>query len=207
LGDWNSPFAARDPDPSEFLIQAASVIAAGSKGIMYFQTIFETNATYPDTWAAMKNFNLDVGALREYIREGDVINSVTTTDGFSFASESQVSAIRSSNAIVVIAISFANAGGYGDPECWLGENVHWRVLDHTIDNISIGIPADFGVVVDAFEVLNGEIYNASISTAPGSVVMSDVYIDNTVQKRIFVLANTPTVRSQVQQNLATALRR
>lgn len=194
----------RDPDASEFLIQAASVIAAGSKGIMYFQTIVETNATYPETWEALANFNTDVGAIREYLREGDVINGVESSDGFEFTSNSSVSAIRSSQAIIVVLISFANAGGYSDELCWAGLDVHWKTLDHTIDWIRVTIPSDFGHVVDAFEVLDGSIIpvTGDLTIASKLVTVTNVDIPTSVSKRIFVLANTPEVRQTLQNNLS-----
>ena len=94
---------------------------------MYFQSTVQRNEYYPQTWAAVQLFNTDVGAIREFLRQGDTINAVSTSDGFNFTSNSTVAAIRSQSAIVVVAISFANDGGYHDITCELGENVHWKV--------------------------------------------------------------------------------
>ena len=199
---WNSPFAVRDPDASELLLQAASVVAAGSKGIMYFESNVELNAEVPETWQAIKDFNTDIGAIREFLRQGDVINSISTSDGFEFASPSTVAAIRSPSVIVVVAINFNNAGGYNDYLCEIGENIHWIMLDHTISSIAVDLPADFGPVVDVFELLNGQILEfGGVAVTGVDVAFTNFTITAQVAKRVVLLANTLDVRTEVQANL------
>ena len=98
--------------------------------------------------------------------------------------------------------SFANDGGYGDVRCVLGFNDHWLVTNHTISSIAIGIPNDFGPVVDTFEILNGAVSNVTeIDVQAASVSFSNVVIAADVNKRVFVLSNTPTLRQQIINNL------
>ena len=69
------------------------------------------NEYYPETWVEIGNFNKDVGAVREYLRQGDCTDMVATTDGDDWNTESLVQAIRSPSAILVPVINVKNDGG------------------------------------------------------------------------------------------------
>ena len=106
----------REPNPDEARIQAMSVIAGCAKGLMYFQSEvrnenneFNNNDSltdqvsekkyYPQTWEEIANFNKDIGAVREYLRQGDCTDMVDSSDGNYYHSHSITQTIRSPEAI------------------------------------------------------------------------------------------------------------
>ncbi len=176
------------------------------------------NQYYPETWTEIGYFNKDIGAVREYLREGDCTDMVSNSDGSGWDdTDSMVQAIRSSEALIVTVINFHNHGGYNDELCLIGRNEHWIIWNHTIAEIGITIPTDFGSVVDMFEVQNGIIYNITdqlaFSTAvlgmnihgsaikANKVTFSKVRVGPELSTRLFVLANNPEVRKKIQNNL------
>ena len=166
------------------------------------------NKYYHDSWKALGAFNRDVGAVREYLRTGDCTDMVTNSDGDAFDAKSIAQAIRSSNAIIVIVISVKNDGGYSDAKCEIGSNEHWDVQDHTVDEIAVGVPPDFGKVVDSFEVLNGQIITVPTSYESSSddgavdkVKLSSISLPKDHPVSLYVLANSPQVRADVKAHL------
>ena len=175
------------------------------------------NDYYPKTWKEIGNFNKDIGAVREYLRQGDCTDMISSSDGSGFDADSIVQAIRSPEAVIVTVINVHNHGGYSDALCEVGKNEHWLIWDHKIDKISTTIPTDFGKVVDMFEVQNGDICNVSSevsfskielgTTLLGEVIsgdqitFSDVHVDSDLSTRLFVLANNLQVRKDVQNKL------
>lgn len=155
--------------------------------------------------------------MREYLREGDCTDMISSSDGSGFDADSIVQAIRSSEAIIVTVINVHNHGGYSDAECEIGRNEHWLIWDHKIDTVSATIPTDFGKVVDMFEVQNGAIYNITSQVSftkielgknllgeaisGDQVTFSNVKLSSELSTRLFVLANNFQVRKNIQSNL------
>ena len=155
--------------------------------------------------------------MREYLREGDCTDMISSSDGTGFDADSIVQAIRSSEAIIVTIINVHNHGGYNDALCEIGKNEHWLIWDHRIDKVSTTIPTDFGKVVDMFEVQNGAIYNITNqvsfsklelgTSVLGEVITGDqatfsnIQLSSELSTRLFVLANNLQVRKDVQSNL------
>lgn len=170
---------------------------------------------YPDTWKEIGNFNRDIGAVREYLREGDCTDMYISTDGTDFHAHSLTQVIRSQEAIIVPVINIKNDGGISDIGCGLGENLHWKLDPHTVDTIVVTIPTDFGKVVDTFEVRNGAIIKAQFDLEQVSLgkdyhgnelrtitaSLSAVAMTPDLSTRLFVLANSADVRSDVQKKL------
>lgn len=176
----------------------------------------EENKYYPQTWVEIGNFNKDIGAVREYLRQGDCTDMVITTDGDGWDTKSLVQAIRSPSAILVPVINVKNDGGYNDEECAVGVNMHWKLNPHSVTQINVTIPPDFGNIVDMFEVRNGDIENitsVSVSSvelgtnyygdkvASGVVNLNHVHMDQTLSTRLFVLANSDKVRQDIKNKL------
>ena len=147
---------------------------------------------------------------------------ITSSDGDGWTTESLVQAIRSPSAILVPVINVKNDGGYNDPECELGINEHWKLDPHSVSEITVTVPHDFGSVVDMFEVQNGAILNISSSLGDlvssvrlgvgcsgqggeglptQTVTLSHVHMDQTLSTRLFVLANSDAVRRDIQNKL------
>ena len=164
---------------------------------------------YADTWVEMANFNKDIRAVSRFIFEGDCNDMATTSDQGEWDQvASVVQSIRSREAILVTVLGLHNHGGYSDLKCEAGENVHWLIWDHRVDVVQVGIPPDFGSVVDQFEVQNGKVLNVTmeINTPASDVGLTHVKFNNvkttpSLITRLFVLANTPAVRTEVENNL------
>ena len=173
---------------------------------------------YHDTWKEIGKFNQDIGAVREYLREGDCTDMVKNSDGDngSYHVKSLSQAIRSRNAIIVPVINLKNEGEISDLKCEAGANEHWTIDDHGVDSIAIGIPSDFGDIVDSFEVRDGKIYeisnikNETVSLGTdyhgnelmgGSTTLKNIALSSSMSTRLFVLANNKNVRKDVQNNL------
>ena len=130
---------------------------------------------------------------------GDCTDMVTNSDGEGFSADSVTQAILPSLFPVV---SFHNHGGYNDLGCAIGEDLHWEIWDHTIDQITVNIPAGFGSVLDKFEVINGHISEIlDVSMQTGKVVFSAVQMPHDHPVHLFVLANTADVGKDVQNRL------
>lgn len=206
----------REPEPYEYRVQAMSVIAGCGKGLMYFQSEISENEYYPQTWVECSNFNKDIGAVREYLRQGDCTDMVTNSDGDGWDTESLAQAIRAPEAIFVTVINLKNDGGYNDLGCEIGENLHWKMNPHTVDQVIVTIPPDFGSVVDKFEVQNGKILNIN-SVNHSSVVVGKSYYGDDIEAqqvsingihmttdlatRLFVLASSTDVRENIKNRL------
>ena len=81
----------------------------------------------------------------------------------------------------------------------------FQTINHTIETINIGIPADFGAVIDVFEILNGELLELQNTSVQSDLVtVSAFLIPSNVSKRIFLLANTLAVRQEVLRNLGAS---
>ena len=175
------------------------------------------NQYYPDTWVEIGNFNRDIGAVRQYLQQGDCTDMLTNSDGDDFGADSVAQVIRSLEAILVIVINLKNDGGYNDEECTIGINEHWKFNPHGVKLITVTVPPDFGSVVDMFEVQNGAVLNISgmVQTSNAylgkdyyarpiraqTVAFSNVWMKRDLMTRLFVLANSASVRQTVIHNL------
>lgn len=142
-----------------------------------------------------------------------------SSDGNGFHTESITQVIRSQDALLVPVINVKNDGGINDPGCGLGEDLHWKLNSHTVDSIKIIIPNDFGKVVDTFQVLNGDILDANIEIESatlgkdyygndlvgGMATIGSLHLTTDTSTRLFVLANTPNVRTDIKKRLDNPL--
>ena len=163
------------------------------------------------------NFNKDIGAVRQYLLQGDCTDMLVNSDGLDVDAESVAQAIRSPEAILVPVINLKNDGGYNDAECAIGINEHWKFNPHTVKHLVVTVPPDFGSVVDMFEVQNGAVINITGMTEvfqthlgrdyygrpikAQQVSLSNVEMSSKLMTRLFVLANSPDVRQTVIHNL------
>lgn len=143
---------------------------------------------------------------------------VESSDGNDYQSNSITQTIRSPEAIILIVINLKNDGGISDLQCEAGMNLHWKVKDHNVESIEVKVPNDFGNIVDTFEVLNGKITNMSDirieyktevlgidlygnELVGGSMKFPNVALSSSQSTRLFVLANSPSVRENIENNL------
>ena len=149
------------------------------------------------------------------MREGDCTDMFKSSDGTGFHTESITQTIRSQQAIIVPVINVKNDGGISDIKCGIGQNLHWKLDPHTVDSITVTVPTDFGSVVDKFEVQNGKILEVNADheqtilgkdfngedMVANTVTLSGIHMTKDLAARLFVLANSPDVRTDVQKKL------
>jgi hypothetical protein len=183
------------PDPQEILVQAFAVLAAGGKGLMWFQTNQEEADHNPARWQAIASANRMIGAVRELVRSGDLTSDATAIEGVL------VESIRSSRAIVVPVINHLHTAEPDDISC-LRANIsessvpRW-VLDDVETNINIAVARDFGVV-DVFEVTASAIVDADYRVSERTLTLPNIGLSNRVPVRLFVLARDEELRAEIE---------
>ena len=147
----------RQVDPAELAVQVTSVVAAGGKGLM----IFETDVTYAGlpAYDTLRTLLREIGAMRELYRAGDATGAAQalTSDGASAGDDIIVEAILSPRAVIVVVINTRAAAenGYNDITCLLGAP-HWTFAPVSLAAVAVALPVDF-VVADSFEVFNASV--------------------------------------------------
>ncbi len=186
------------PDPQEILVQAMSVVAAGGKGLMWFQVNQEEADYRHDRWEAISQSSWMIRGVRDYLREGDLTGMVTVSP------DVLANMIRSREALVVPIIDLGVASNVTDTKC-LGSLVsealvpHWILADLN-PSVGVIVPDDFGVV-DIFEVnLDRTVSDPSFawSVSGRTVTFAGVPLSNAVPVRLVVLAADLSVRDDVQ---------
>jgi hypothetical protein len=183
------------PNPPELYAQAFESIAAGAKGLMWFQSNSDEGTHSPPRWEAITRVNRMVGSVRELLRTGDPIGARSTGSAI-------VEAIRSADAIVVPVVSLATRSGPTDLGCGtvLSEAgvPHWTWDPTTVD-LSLTVPDDAGVL-EVFEVTPDGVADpagVSIATSGRTLTLSGVSLAASVPVRLFVLARTAGLRDDV----------
>jgi hypothetical protein len=188
------------PDPQEILVQALSVVAAGGKGVMWFQTSMAEADYRPARWDAISRANWSMRGVARYLREGDLIGAVPGND------VTIADAIRARDAIVVPVINIDTATAPSDIACAAvateGMVPHWTLRNAT-PTVTVHVPADFGVV-DVFEVTDGVVADpaATFSFAGRDLTFAAVPLSNSIPVRVFVVAGAPGVRAAVAAAVA-----
>jgi hypothetical protein len=185
----------KQPDPQEILVQGFSVIAAGAKGFMWFQTNQKEAKKRPDRWDAIVAVNRMVRGVRELLREGDLTGLATAPP------EALVEAIRSREAIVVPVIDLKTTDGPDWPSCGLASTVpsllkHW-IFASISPEVTVTVPDDIAVE-DVFEVKPGSVVDAPSKASGRALSLGPVALSNATPVRLFVLAARKDLRAEVQ---------
>jgi hypothetical protein len=99
---WNkSTFGLVQPEPQEIDVQAISIIAAGGKGLMWFQTQLAEADHAPKRWEVIVHANRTFRAVRDELRVGDLTGRAKTKG------EAIVEEVRGREAIVVPLVNLA----------------------------------------------------------------------------------------------------
>ncbi|MBI5532046.1 MAG: hypothetical protein HY898_04975 [Deltaproteobacteria bacterium] len=203
-GGWNRAVLGIEihvqPDPQEILVQAMSVVAAGGKGMMWFQTSqLEAKHSAP-RWNAISAINWTLRGVGPLLREGD-LSGAATVDG-----KVLVEAIRARKAMVVPIINVDFASAPTDVACAAVATEamvpHWT-LNSIAPTVRVQVPGDLGVA-DVFEVLDGAVVDSS---APWAVDQRElrfegVPLSNDTPVRLIVLASSKDLRSEVAAAMA-----
>ncbi|MBM4371019.1 MAG: hypothetical protein FJ098_05155 [Deltaproteobacteria bacterium] len=189
------------PDPQEILVQALSVMAAGGKGLMWFQTNMDEADYAPARWEAIGEANALFRAVRPWLREGDLIGATVDDPALAIAD-----AIRAGDAIVVPVINLKTSAAPTDIACGaalVAEFLvpHWVLASHG-PMVTVEIPGDFGVQ-ELFEVRadGTQDMDWEYSVQGRELTLGPVPLDNADPVRVLVLAADPSVRNRVEQLL------
>ncbi len=199
LGNW-----AGQPNAAEVLVQAFSVMAAGGKGLMWFQSRQDDAGNAPQTWAAMAQANWVFRGVRDRLRVGDVTDAATATGDIL------IEMIRAPDALIAVLIDIGSTAGPDLISCGIasigGPVPHWALTDQQVA-VSLAIPDDFPVV-DGFEITVDDSgpqivdipYDATI--AGRQVTYHQVPLSAAVPVRVLVLAASDAVRDQMAAAMA-----
>ena len=198
---WNrgsgASLVVRQPDPTELSIQAWSVVAAGGKGLMYFQTDMglALGAARP-TWDAIAAVNHAVHALAPRLREGDPTVTVRASND-----DVIVTGVRARDAVLVVAIDVRSSAGFDDARCLFEPSPHWRV-DANTPHVTVAWPPELALA-DAFEVQGGAVVAAPPATRAGrEVTFPYLALDAERPVRVLVLASSSAARAEIAAALA-----
>jgi len=188
------------PDPQELLVQGMSVVAAGAKGLMWFQVDEKEIKHSPARWQAISTLSWMVRGVRRLLREGDITGMARTSPG------ALVEMIRAPRALVVALINTSVAKKVDDT-CNALKYVselsvpHWILASHS-PTVTLTVPADLGVA-DLFEVVGRQVVSLPYATQVSGreLVIQGVPLDNQTPVRLFVLAESGQVRAQVAKDL------
>ncbi len=194
------------PDPQEILVQALSVMAAGGKGLMWFQTSMEEADREPARWDAIGDANRLFRGVRRLLREGDLAGLATSPAASS--GDALVAAVRARGAVVVPVIDLVSTAAPTDVTCaaaqiGLGAVPHWELGALTTD-VVVAIPDDL-TVADVFEVTPAGVVDVASPVVDGAgrtITIPGVALDNTAPARVYVLATDPLLRDEVAAEMA-----
>ncbi len=186
------------PDPQEIAVQAMSVVAAGGKGLLWFQSNQDEAAHAPARWDAIARANRIVRAVREHLRVGDVTGMVATDAG------SLAESIRARRAIVVPIINLTADATVDDIACGAGflagDFPHWTLASHDA-SVRVTVPDDFGVA-DVFEVTAAAVVDAPAFAIDGrDLAFGAVRLDNETPARLLVIAGDADLRDEISADL------
>lgn len=187
------------PDPQEILVQGFSVMAAGAKGFMWFQTNMKEAERVPARWDAISYVSWTTRGVRELLRSGDLIGGVKTTGS------ALVDAIRAKEGVVVPVISTKTSSGPTDLGCQtalggVGAIPHWQMAPQTLD-VSVTVPTDLAVA-EVLEVTDKTVkVVAGIKVTGRTLTIPGVALDNGTPARVFVLASSKDLSAKIAAQL------
>ncbi len=190
------------PDPQEIEVQALQAMAAGAKGLMWFQTLLAEADLAPERWEAIADANWVFRAVRAHLLEGDPTGAATV-DG-----QAIVESIRAPRALVVPVTNLLAVEQPDDLTCLSGrlpdnEIPHW-VLGAQDLRVRIPVPTDltayevFEVTPDGVSPLRG----VRLGVEGRTLVLDGVRVDNDRAARVFVVAADARVRAEAEAELA-----
>jgi hypothetical protein len=193
-GSSNSSNVDRQADPAEARVQAYDVIAAGAKGLLYFQLILDeiaVSAHNQATWAELGKVNHEIGAVRPWLQAGDPMGTAKLLAG----GEAIVEAIRAEDAIIVPVIGLSSCVAPTDADCFLNRDPHWLLRDDYL-SIAVPVPDDF-TLVEAFEIADGAVTPVKGTLSGRTVEIHGIAVGEKRPTHLFVLAGDATVKQKI----------
>ena len=190
-GTWQT-----DLDSGELTVQLASVVAAGAKGVMLFQS--DLSCSDEGGWTSGGKLMRMIAAVGDdFLRTADHAGPqavVEKDDGDAGSDASLVGVLVGPTAIVVVAAS-TNCDSYDDVTCSVGVSNHWQFHEHTIERLEVSLPEDWrGVSLQIKEVRHdGDMEDPDVDEAKvgdDSLSLEGIAFDGSgthVLARIFVV--------------------
>ena len=193
----------RQPAPQEVIFQAFSAMAAGAKGLMWFQTSLEEAAAAPRSWEAIGASNRAFRAVRNLLREGDLSNQATVLAGDVLAQT-----ITARAGIVMPLLNTNTTSSVTDALClrnalFPDEVPHWT-FGETEARVTVKLAPEQRLT-DLFEVgLDGLLHEVEWYTdaEARTVTIEAIPMSNEAPARIFVLAGDRALRREIEAILA-----
>lgn len=204
---WNltrgSEVFHRQPAPQEIIFQAFSAMAAGAKGLMWFQTSLEEAAAVPQSWEAIGASNRAFRSVRNLLREGDLSHQATVLSGDVLAQT-----ITARAGIVLPVLNTNTTSSVTDALCLRNalfpeEVPHWT-FGETEARVTVRLAPEQRLT-DLFEVgLDGLLHEAQwYSDAEArTVTIEAIAMSNEAPARLFVLAGDRELRREIEAILA-----
>lgn len=156
---WN----VKNLDTGELVVQLASVLAAGGKGMMLFQS--DVTLQGSESWVGGGAYLASIALISERLRVSDVEGAQFSTSA-NLATEAIMQTLALPDGLIFVAINTI-ASGYNDKTC-LVSGKHWVFDEQVVDSITVEIPPylrsladDAGYPVSQFfkfsEVIDGVI--------------------------------------------------
>ena len=184
VGAWKA-----QPSPSEVMAQGVMVIAAGGKGLMWFQANQEKAAAVPASWQAMEDVNRITRGVRHWLRVGDPVGYATST------ADDIVESIPAGDAIVVPVISLDVTQAPDDLACALISRPH--VWASVMRDVTVQVPRDMDLRA-LYEVTpSGAVPVHTYSVSERRVTIHDVRTDDAMPARVFVLAGSDDAAARI----------
>ncbi|NQW62953.1 MAG: hypothetical protein HQ461_08995 [Deltaproteobacteria bacterium] len=193
----------RQPAPQEMIFQAFSAMAAGAKGLMWFQTSLDEAAAAPRSWEAIGDSNRAFRAVRKLLREGDLSQQATVLSG-----EVLAQTITARAGIVMPLLNTNTTSSVTDALCLRNalfpeEVPHWT-FGETEARVTVKLSPEQRLS-DVFEVgLDGLLHEVEwYSDAEArTVTIEAIPMSNEAPARLFVLAGERNLRSEIEAILA-----
>lgn len=171
------------PNVAEARISTMSVILAGAKGLMYFQTNLSRARDYAETWEGIGLINRDIRGLRPYLREGEI-------SGLAHAAEDAlVEVIRTRDVLVVGVMNLKTLQETTDFGCITETAFEYIMDDHEVD-IRFDVPADMAVA-GGFEVSDAAIQEIQAFRDGRTITIPSVRLSHRLPNRFYVFASDP----------------
>jgi hypothetical protein len=187
LGGWPA-----QPSPGDIRHAALSVVAAGGKGLMWFQTPLDKAAENPESWAALSEVTRQIRAIGPRLRLGDPTGAATTPD------RAIVEAVRVPGGLVLVVLPLATTDGPAELPCALGSYTPWQIAEQVV-HVDVVVPDDLGVG-EVFELVGDQLVDAG-STIQGRTLGLDLAFDSQNAGRLLVIADDPELRAEIEASL------
>lgn len=171
-GNWDV-----EPHGNELVVEIASVLLAGSKGITMFQSVqqyFDSNRA--DWDGVVKSLLLSIASpiVREVLRSGDIQSfAFTSSDhGDPIASISSLTEVIRNHEYILIVVVSTDASGYSNLLCHVYVSDHWNFVDHTVSAITIAVSSDAVVTQDNVAALSEIVAGSPVAPNTVEAVLS-----------------------------------